>query len=189
MTGDETIGPTPERLRMAGENVEAFSPDESLHHRAIRMLDGHILHQLASRSVISGDQFNAGTQFFSDWYYSGLAASGVIDPGRVIVDGGDAMRESDRKLAAMTRWKRAVQAVGQIHCTVLTAVVLREEDLAAYGRRRYGQKSAKLARLQATASLIDALTSLDHHYYGQRRTGQRTSHADGYRPGIVPKEC
>jgi hypothetical protein len=181
----QTIGPTPERLAKAGEDVEAFTPDANLHHRAIRMLDGHILEQLASRDVISGDQYNAGTQFFADWYFSGLAASGVIDPGRVIVDGGETMRESDRKLSAMTRWKRAVQAVGMVHSNVLTAVVLLEESLTVYGRRRFHQKNEKLARLAATTALQGALEQLDCHYYGQRKTATRASHVDGYRPEIA----
>jgi hypothetical protein len=179
-----TIGPTPERLAKAGPDVEAFAPDESVHHRAIRMLDGHVLERMASQDVITGDQYNAGVQFYGDWYYSGLAASGVINPGRVVVDGGQIMHESDVRLAAMTRWKRAVQAIGIVHCQVLTDVVLNEMTMEAYGRK-LGQAAPKLAKLAARVALIGALTELDHHYYGQRRSKQRASHASDYRPGIA----
>lgn len=182
------IGPTPERLAKAGHHVEAFTPDETLHHRAIRMLDGHVLERLASRGVISGDQYHAGVRFYGDWYYSGLAASGVIDPGRVIVDGGQLMHESDLKLAAMTKWKRAVQGVGMIHCQVLTSCVLNEEDMATYGSRRYGQKAPKLARLMTQAALIDALSALDLHYYGERTRRAHVAHADDYRPTVHTAE-
>jgi len=184
MTDRGTIGPTPERLAKAGPDVEAFAPDESVHHRAIRMLDGHVLERMASQGAISGDQYNAGVQFYGDWYYSGLAASGVIDPGRVVVDGGQIMHESDVRLAAMTRWKRAVQAIGIVHCQVLTDVVLNEMTMEAYGRK-LGQAAPKLAKLAARVALIGALTELDHHYYGQRQSKQRASHASDYRPGIV----
>lgn len=187
MTDDDRyIGPTPERLRRAGRDVEAFTPDESLHHHAIRMLDGHVLERLASRKVIGGDLYNSGLRFYSDWYYAGLAASGVIDPSRVVVDGGQPVHESDRRLAALTRWKRAVVAVGLIHCTVLSSVLLNEESLENYGRRRYGHKARKLAILAATTALIDGLTALDHHYHGPRDVQTRASHTADYRPGIPP---
>ena len=185
MTTDRTIGPTPERLAKAGDQVEAFSPGENVHHAAIRMLDGHPLERLATRGVITGDQYHAGTRFYADWYYSGLAASGVIDPSREVVDGGQTIRESDRKLAAMTSYKRAVQAIGMIHSTVVTDLVLLEQPVEAWGRKWFGQKAAKLAKAQAHAALIMALQALDHHYYGQRRNRAHVAHAEDYRPGIV----
>ena len=185
---EHRLGPTPERLAKAGHNVEAFTAADNVNHAAIRMLDGHVLERLASRSVITGDQYHAGMQFYADWYHSGLAASGVIDPAREVVDGRPGSKESDRKLDAMTRWKRAVQAVGLIHCQVLTSVVLNEEDLAVYGMRRYRQQAKKLARLAATVALQNALAELDNHYYGQRRNRQRAAHAEDYRPGIVVEE-
>lgn len=89
MTADPTIGPTIERLRKAGRDVEAFTPDENLHHKAIRLLDGHVLARLAVRGTITGDQQGAGTQFYADWYTSGLAASGVIDTLNRAMTGGD----------------------------------------------------------------------------------------------------
>jgi len=183
---ERPIGPTPERLRKAGENVEAFTPDENLHHRAIRLLDGHILARLAARSVITGDQHNAGSQYYSDWYHSGLAASGVIDPAKVIVDGGQRSHESDRKLSAMTRYKRAVIAIGFIHSTVLTDLVLLEKSIEEWSRKWFGQKSPKIAKAQGHAALVLALTALDHHYYGQRKTGVRAAHMEGSRPEIMP---
>jgi hypothetical protein len=35
----DTIGPTPERLARAGENVEAYRPSKSENWRAVRLLD------------------------------------------------------------------------------------------------------------------------------------------------------
>lgn len=178
------LGPTPERLARAGDQVEAFTAADSVHHQAIRMLDGHPLERLASRGVITGDQYQAGTRFYGDWYYSGLAASGVIDPAREVVDGGLIMHESDRKLAAMTSYKRAVQAIGVIHSTVITDLVLLEQPVEDWGRRWFRQKAPKLAKAQAHAALILALQALDHHYYGQRKTRPHVAHAEDYRPEI-----
>lgn len=188
MTADRTIGPTAERLAKAGEDVEAFTPDTSTNFRAIRMLDGHVLERLASRSVITGDQYQAGMRFYADWYFGGLAASGVIDPGRIIVDGGIQEQVSKRKMEAAHRWGHAVRAVGKVHSLVLIDVVLHETSLEAYGRRRYGSSSPKIAKRDATVALMDALESLDHHYYGMRNVKTRASHVDGYRPIIVPAE-
>jgi len=184
LTDHGTIGPTPERLAKAGDQVEAFTAADSVHHQALRMLDGHPLERLASRGVITGDQYQAGTRFYGDWYYSGLAASGVIDPAREVVDGGLIMHESDRKLAAMTAYKRAVQAIGMIHSTVITDLVLLEQPVEEWGRKWFRQKAPKLAKAQAHAALILALQALDHHYYGQRKTRPHVAHAEDYRPTI-----
>lgn len=184
MRRDGPIGPTPERLAKAGDEVEAFAAADTVHHQALRMLDGHPLEKLASRNVISGDQYHAGTRFYADWYYSGLAASGVIDPSREVVDGGLIMHESDRKLAAMTAYKRAVQAIGVIHSTVVTDLVLLEQKAEDWGRKWFRQKSPKLAKTQAHAALIMALQALDHHYYGQRKTRPHVAHTEDYKPGI-----
>lgn len=184
-----SIGPTPERLAKAGDQVEAFTAADSVHHQALRMLDGHPLERLASRGVITGDQYQAGTRFYGDWYYSGLAASGVIDPAREVVDGGLIMHESGRKLAAMTSYKRAVQAIGMIHSTVITDLVLLEQPVEEWGRKWFRQKAPKLAKAQAHAALILALQALDHHYYGERKTRPHVAHADDYRPVINPEDA
>lgn len=177
-------GPTVERLRKAMGEVEEFITDTG--RRTHRMLDGSVLDMLLSRGAISADLYHAGAQFYEDWYLSGMAASGVIDPGRVVVDGGQHQRESDRKLDAMTRWKFAVRKLGMLHSQVLTEVVLCDTGLVAYGRRRYAETNDNRARLRATTSLINALTELDLIYYGQRQSRMRRSHAEDYRPTIQP---
>ncbi len=189
MKQQESIGPTAERLARAGKDVEPVNtePDTNPNYKnTVRLLDGSILDMLASRGVITGDQYGAGTQFYADWYYSGLANSGVIDPCRVVVDGEASHGQSDAKLDAATRWRRAVQAVGLVHSHVLTEVVLMEERMEAYGQRRFGLLDLKDARLAARVCLVNALTALDHHYYGQRRKDLKSSHSAGYRPEILP---
>ena len=192
MTNSRTVGPTPERLAKAGDAVEAYTPDQSENWRAIRLSDESPLEYLQGRGAITGDQYAAGMQYYGDWYKSGLANSGVIDPGRVIVDGGQVEHWSEQKLDAMTRYNRALKAVGPILSGVLSDLLANgnPEKLEDYGRRKCGQKSFKLARLAATSQLKLALNALDHHYYGQRLTRAHVAHVDDYRPGIPqPKDA
>lgn len=184
-TSDRPIGPTPERLAKAGEAVEVYTPDKSENWRAIRLSDESPLEYLQSRGSLSGDQYAAGLRYYGDWYRSGLANSGVIDPGRVIVDGGQVEHWSDRKLDAMTRYNRAMKAVGPIFGMVLADLLLKGERLEEYGRRKCGQNNFKLARLAATSNFKLALDALDFHYYGRRDTRTRTAHAADYRPDII----
>ena len=184
------IGPTPERLAKAEpEQVEIVSAGENEHWQAIRLTDAHILEYLRTRGCITGDQYSAGQQFYSDWYTAGLASSGVIDPGRVIVDGGQIEHTSDRQLYALNRWQRAIKAVGKIHSGVLIDLVLTEEPLQDWGRRRCGQRSAKLARLAAQVALRFSLEALDLHYHGTRQNRTRASHMPDYRPEIHTQDA
>jgi len=128
-------------------------------------------------------------RYYFDWYKSGLANSGVIDPGRVIVDGGQVEHFSDAKLDAMTRYNRALKAVGGTLGQVLADMLLHGERLEDYGRRKCGQNSFKLARLAATSQLKLALDALDYFYHGRRDTRTRVSHADDYRPVIDPEDA
>lgn len=186
---ERPIGPTPERLAKAGEAVEVYTPDKSENWRAIRLSDESPLEYLQSRGAITGDQYAAGMQYYGDWYKSGLANSGVIDPGRVIVDGGQVEHWSDVKLDAMTRYNRALKAVGPTLGGVLSDMLLTGERLEDYGRRKCGQNSFKLARLAATAHLKLALDALDYHYHGRRDTRTRAAHAADYRPEIADDEA
>lgn len=173
---------TPERLAKAGADIEDFIADTGA--RTKRMLDGSVLDMLASRRSISGDQYAAGCRLYADWYHAGLASSGVIDPARVVVDGGQSAGANDRILDAAGRFKKALLAVGKVHSHPLVNIVLLAQRLEDYGRARYGLADGKDSRLKAITTLQDALTSLDHHYYGQRHTGTKASHLDDYKPGI-----
>lgn len=177
-------GPTPERLAMADGQTEPFISDSG--RRTVRMLDRSVLDMLNNRGSISGDQYVAGSQFYEDWYTAGLAASGVIDPAREVVDGGLLQTQTDHQLDALFAWKRAMQAVGIIHSHSLVSLVLLEESLLSYGRRVFNRTQEKQATVAAITALQLALSALDLHYHGQRRLGTRASHSDGYRPNIPP---
>lgn len=181
---ERTIGPTKERLAHAGRDVEAFSPDENVNWRTIRMLDNAPLESLVTRGVITGDQYHAGMRFYGDWYYSGLSSLGVLDPGRIIVDTSPVYEQTENKLDSATRWRRAVQGVGLIHSHVLTSVLLNGERMETYGERAFKLADKKDARLAARVSLINALDALDMFYYGHRNERTQKAHRPDYRPAI-----
>lgn len=186
---DERMGPTRERLRMAAEDeIEIVSAIENEHWQAVRLLDNHPLEYLRRRECITGDQYSAGQQFYSDWYFGGLAASGVIDPGRVIVDGGQIEPAGDRRLFALSRWQKAVRQVGKVHSTTLIDLILTEQKLHAWGARRFNQANRERARQAAITALVLALEQLDVHYHGNKRNQMRAAHAEDYRPNIIPTE-
>lgn len=180
--------PTPERLAKAGEDHERVITamidrngdiDEKL---TMRFLDGSVLDMLLSRSTITSDQYTAGGQFYSDWYYAGFANSGVVDPTKEHVDGGNSDQMQDRALDAAGRFAKAAIVLSEPHLNVLNNVVLLETKLEDYGFKRYGRTDPKGARLAAITSLQDALTALDHHYYGKRHAKTQASHVQDYRP-------
>lgn len=175
---------TPERFAMAGDEMEIYSATENEHWRAVRLLDKHVLEFCQSRGIISGDQYTAGLQFYSDWYMSGLGNNGTIDPCRVVVDGGAMEHFSEMALDALNRYNAALKALLPPLSTCLVDLLISEESLESWGRRHHGHKSPKLAKLAAQTILKAALAALDYHYHGRRHTRTRASHAPGYRPTI-----
>jgi hypothetical protein len=187
MTDDP--GPTKERLRKARDEwernvIEIGEGDNKVSSLTYRMLDGSVLDNLASRKVITGDQYVAGVQLYQDWYLAGFASSGVIDPSRDVVDGGVIAGANDRVLDAAGRFAKALIAVGKVHSHPLINIILIEQPLNEYGLRRFAIKDEKDARLKAITALQLALEQLDYHYYGQRKTRGGSSHLDDYRPSI-----
>lgn len=183
---DQPVGPTPERLAKAGDDVDEFVTDSG--RRTMRLMDGSVLDQLEKAGVLTGDQYNAGCAIYSDWYFSGLAFSGVIDPGKEVVDGGNKDPTNEKQMASLTRYARAIQHLGMVHSHVVTNVVLLEVTREEYGFRRWGQRSPKLARLATNTALIGALEELDRFYYGRRDVKMRHAGAPDYRPNLYPPQ-
>lgn len=187
MTDD--TGPTKERLRKARDEwerniIEIGEGESKVSSLTYRMLDGSVLDNLASRKVITGDQYVAGVQLYQDWYLAGFASSGVIDPSKDVVDGGVVAGANDRVLDAAGRFAKALLAVGKVHSHPLINIILIEQPLNEYGLKRFAIKDEKDARLKAITALQLALEQLDYHYYGQRKTRGGSSHVADYRPSI-----
>ena len=172
--------PTPERLRHAGDDVEDFITDTNKRTRRIQ----DTLDMLASRRKITGDQYTAGRELYDDWYKSGLAASGVVDPARIVVDGGKFEFMTDVAIDALGRFAKAIKHVKDVHAHALTNIVLIGVSLAEYAWKYEGYTDVENAKIAATTRLRAALTELDYFYYGHRKTKRGSSHAPDYRPTI-----
>lgn len=181
---DPGDGPTPQRRAMAGDMLEDFLPKDG--KLTVRLLDDSVIESLYTRGSLSGDQYVAGSTFYSDWYEAGLSGSGVIDPMREVVDGGTHKPVSDRQLDALFRFKRAILAIGSQHSKAAIAMVIIGEKPEQYGRREHHRKPLKDARTAGITSLQNALSELDVHYYGQRRNRTRTFHGPDSEAGIPP---
>jgi len=184
--------PTRERLRQASGDFESIVTDiddggRKIPVETVRMLDGSLLDRLIKRNppVISGDQYHAGARFYSDWYHSGLLNSGVLDPTRDIVDGSGPAPESERRMAAKTRYHRAIKAMCTAHGMIMQCCVLSEESLESFGCRIHRQSNQNRGRAMALATMRDALSALDEHYNGKRSERYRASHASDYKPDEV----
>lgn len=188
---DRPIGPTPERLAKAGEDVEFYSPDETVDFKAIRMLDGSPLSRLASlgrRSPakgITGPQFNAGCRFFADAYRAKLVPSGVGDTTRERVDCEGYRDIPDMVIAAQTRYNNALKVLGHREYHILSDVVISETPLNVYADRFREYSQPRERRAVALTRLRDALDDLDAHYYPQRRAGIVSVHVGDYKPVIA----
>jgi hypothetical protein len=185
---DETLGPTPERLAKAGEDIEVFTPADSEHHRTIRMVDTAPVDKLRKSGTISGDQYNAACRFYSDWFKSGFAASGVIDPAKERVDGGEHKDMADTVLAAQTRFNHALKALDGDARLILDDVVLMECPLNVFADRYREFPQFRERRAVALTLLRKALTQLASHYWPPRRDGVKVMVTEGSRPGIMPME-
>jgi hypothetical protein len=185
------VNETPERLRQAqGRFDDVLITDETGQQILRReFLDGHPLRWLLSRDRIDGHQYAAGEQLYRDWYLSGLAASGVIDPTKEPVDGDPPTDVSDVKFAAMYRFRKAVRAIDPLHWRALNAIVIGEESLESYGERtqtRWYEKGKNRTRA-ALNTLRNALTLLDWHYNGKRRDiGIKAGMSEHARPSARP---
>ncbi len=183
---DLPIGPTKERLLQAGDDVEAFTPDENVNFKTLRMLDGSPLEKLATAAKITGDQYNAGSRYFSDWYHSGLAPGGATDYSRDKVDCPGYVDISYERMAAQTRFNRALKAIGAVHAHILDDVLLSDAPLAVYADRFKSEGLRKRDRtFAALIALRLALDALSEHYNGPRKYKSSIVHADGYRPKII----
>jgi hypothetical protein len=176
--------PTPERITQANGSHHPEKTDEG--RTRFRFTDNDILEHLQSRSIITGEQYACGKRFYNDWYQSGLAASGVVDPGRVVVDGGNAAPVQIRQMDAAHRWVKACKAVGVVLCHPLTDMVLLETTATVYALRYLRKRDPETARLTAYTLLGAALDALVLYYLGPRHS--RSHYHRGERPEICRKQ-
>lgn len=198
----ETIGPTPERLRRAiGDDgkpvVSEVDLGENVNWKAFRLNDaplGRLLH--CKHPKITVDQFNAGEAYHAVVYYTGMMASGVVDPSRVVVDGGQHKHIPDRLIAAKARYERIIKGTAkrafhdrmpyELH-HIVDAVVVQEIPLGEYAERFQRIKERRSRQAVALDRLHMGLDWLVSHFDIGRKPVRMQAHV-GERPEIQPPQ-
>lgn len=192
MTEHETIGPTPERLaRAIGEDGKPMISEielgsDNINWRAYRLNDAPLGRlRMAAKPKITGDQFNAGELYFGVVYYAGMMASGVVDPGRVIVDGGQYKDIPDRLIAAKARYEHIIKRMPHELHHITDAVVVQEIPLAEYAERFNRIKERRIRQAVALDRLTMGLDWLVRHFDIGSKAVRSRSYV-GERPIIMP---
>lgn len=194
----ERIGATPERLAHAAlagddaivETVTEVTDRNGRSERAStrRLLDGDVLELLLKRSVIDSEQYGVGKEFRRHWECSRVGSAGVMDMERERVDGGQFKPESEVQLWHLTKWRKMVEQLGQIHSNVMCTCVLLDTSMQDFGDRNSGQKDKEKARTWAQARLTAALEQLVLNELGPKHTRRGASMMVDGRPVIQPRE-
>lgn len=189
---EQPIGPTPERVRQAADEVEMI-PDPTnknvnpAHKNTIRMMDGSPLDRMLSREDITAQQHAAGEQLAKDYERSRLTV-GAMDMTRDVVDGGKADNASDQRAFYLKRYEEALYAIGEDNGHALIWLVIFGKKLEEYATWKWGYRRLRDARVASLTALRLALDALDRHYHRGRKARTVASHAEDYRPEIAPSD-
>jgi hypothetical protein len=162
-TADNDNAPTAERIRQAGDVVQAED--------AVRVRDNferiYTRGQLDPDGEVATALFAAGLRYQSEFELSRLAGEiGSPDYSKPIVDGGGETRTpiGVRAQAARTALRAVRDAMGAQCASVVDAVVLRGERLEDVGLATTGYRSGKMAGAVAKERLNQGLRALAIHY-------------------------
>jgi hypothetical protein len=186
------VGPTPERLRRAGEAVEPanFDADKHNHYDTIRLMDGNggLLDQLIREGKINTDQYHAGLRLFRDFWLAEVDAVRALDWTRPVVDSQPTIGMSDNKLDAINSVKKATAKLEFIGMHPFIKMIVQGQSAVEYGRERWPIASRQDASNLAKGALYTTLAILDEFYYGKRRARVVSGGVEGYRPSGLTED-
>lgn len=189
---DRGVGPTPERLKRAGEAVEPFNSDldKHTHYDTIRLMDGDggILDQLIRERKISTDEYHSGLRFFRDFHYSGMDAVRALDWTRPVVDSSVSVDITDKRLDAVNSASKAMARLGYLGMHPIMKMIIQGVNPKDYAKERWPLVGPRDARSQAVGALCASLAILDEFFYGQRKTRVVAAGVEGYRPSGLSEE-
>lgn len=130
------------------------------------------LKRMYVRGVIGRVLYNAGLKYYEHWQLGGLMNMGSIDMGRVGGSGDPTFRllpSSDRQAEHRAEFRRGYDALmingkGTVFLDYVNAIVLREEDPEAVGRRLTKRTAPSQARAVAIEFLKAGLDRLAEAY-------------------------
>lgn len=188
----ERIGPTPERLaRSIGDDgrpmiAEIEVGSDNINWRAYRLNDAPLGRlRFAAKPKITGEQYAAGESYYGVVYYAGMMASGVIDPSRVIVDGGQHKHIPDRLIAAKARYEKVIKRMDFPVWHIVDAVVVQETRLSDYAERFRQFNERRIRQAVALDRLQRGLDWLADHFGITARRAAGIVASVGERPAIV----
>ena len=153
---EKAPGPTAERLRRAGRDIERGETGQ------ITLRDSP-LERALRRDVVTSQQFNAGVKFRHHWHHAGLADNiGSIDLNRIFardVTSYSGMAKTEAQAFHRQRYREACRALGLKREFVLSWAVCREEPLEKVGTA-LGWNNRSQAIAAATELLRDGLDAL-----------------------------
>jgi hypothetical protein len=153
---EKAPGPTPERLRHAGRDVERGATGQ------VTLRDSP-LERGRRRDVITTQQFNAGVKFRHHWYHAGLSGNiGAIDLNRIFardVTSYSGMAKTEVQVFHRQRYREACRVLGLKREYVLSWAICREEPLEKIGAA-LGWNNRPQAIAAATELLRDGLDAL-----------------------------
>jgi hypothetical protein len=127
--------PTPERLRMAGNDFALGGEDRGI--KTYTMRDSP-LDRAHKKGIISGAEHSALQKYRHHWYHAGQAPTiGSLDLDRIFSggEGGPAgMPKSEGQVFHRQRWREAQACLGMRSSAVVDRFVCQEENLELCGQ-------------------------------------------------------
>lgn len=189
----DRIGPTPERMaRAIGEDgkpmiTEIELGSDNVNWKAHRLNDAPLGRlRFCERPKISADQFAAGEAYYAVVYYAGMMTSGVVDPGRVVVDGGRYKHTPDRLIAAKAKYEKIIKRMDYPIQHIVDAIVVQEIKLAEYAERFRSFPERRVRQAVALDRLQRGLDWLASHFGIGSNPGGTIVASVGERPTIQP---
>ena len=164
----ERIGPTPERAAKAPhgvvdvmETVSAGGNRRKAGKRLVTPLD-----DLRYNDRISDREFEAGRQYYVDYYYAEKPSQGVMR-WREFISGSHAATDLDHTERVAFHSKRfadANKALGPLQSAVLRLLVVEEMPCFQIGAQLLGYRHKNGASAAGMTAAITALDTLARHY-------------------------
>ena len=165
---DERVGPTPERAAKAPhgiidvmETASAGGARRKAGKRLVTPLD-----DLRYNDRISDREFEAGRQYYIDYYYAEQPSQGVMR-WKEFISGSHASGDLDhteRVAFHSKRYAGANKHLGPLQSAVLRLLIVEELPCFQIGRSLLGYRHKNGASAAGMTAAITALDSLARHY-------------------------
>lgn len=185
------VGPTPERLRRAGEAVEPanFDADKHTHYDTIRLMDGDggLLDILAREKKLDTFEYASCLRLFRLYKIAGSDGAKALDWTRTVVDCQPSGDISDKRLDAIKETGRVEEKLGFETMHPFVWMILRDKHPQDYAKERWPLIGPRDARSMAIGALCMSARKIEEYFLGPRKGRILATGMADYRPkGLVP---